>query len=178
MFYCDFFEACDEIARVSNPYPGQQSFEDAYSRVFVCNQRLKENEDIIPSNQLYNMSYKETREYFDKFKNIKPEDIKASDVINVTPQSKSTIKEYSSLMEKNLANRRFCATSKGYLGWLCDAGEAGDIVCIFAGSNVPYLLRPDDDGYYKLIGECYIQGIMYGEALTNNALVKEKFKIR
>lgn len=104
------------------------------------------------------MSYKEIRECFDKFKNIKPEDIsiKASDVINVTPQLEPTIKECLSLMEKNSANRRFCATSKGYLGWLCDAGEAGDIVCIFAGANIPYFLRPDNDGYYKLIGECYI----------------------
>jgi hypothetical protein len=30
---------------------------------------------------------------------------------------------------------------------------------------MPFILRPMDNGNYELVGEAYIHGIMYGEAL-------------
>lgn len=43
--------------------------------------------------------------------------------------------------------------------------QAGDIVCVLYGGDVPFILHPDGQGQYTLIGECYISGIMQGEAL-------------
>ena len=41
----------------------------------------------------------------------------------------------------------------------------GDIVCVLYGGDVPFILHPDGQGHYALIGECYVSGIMQGEAL-------------
>jgi hypothetical protein len=41
----------------------------------------------------------------------------------------------------------------------------GDAVCVLFGGDVPFILRPSPEGDYQLIGECYVSGIMRGEAL-------------
>lgn len=42
--------------------------------------------------------------------------------------------------------------------------EVGDIVAVFFGSEVPLVLRPQDDKF-RLIGETHVQGIMDGEMI-------------
>lgn len=42
--------------------------------------------------------------------------------------------------------------------------ETGDIVCIILGASVPFVLRPEGNAF-KLIGGCYVQGVVKGEAL-------------
>ena len=41
----------------------------------------------------------------------------------------------------------------------------GDIICVLYSGDVPFILHPDGQGHYALIGECYVSGIMQGEAL-------------
>jgi hypothetical protein len=42
----------------------------------------------------------------------------------------------------------------------------GDRICILHGSNVPWVLRPTlTKGHYELIGQCFMDGGMYGEAV-------------
>ena len=43
--------------------------------------------------------------------------------------------------------------------------EAGDVICILHGSKVPLVLRHQDDKW-RLIGQCYVDGVMFGEAVT------------
>ncbi|KAL9106298.1 MAG: hypothetical protein Q9227_008633 [Pyrenula ochraceoflavens] len=62
--------------------------------------------------------------------------------------------------------RRPCLTGKDYLGFAPDATRPGDLLAIFLGSTVPFVIRPHDrevDSFW-LIGECYVHGIMKGEA--------------
>ncbi|OCL05183.1 hypothetical protein AOQ84DRAFT_299424, partial [Glonium stellatum] len=40
----------------------------------------------------------------------------------------------------------------------------GDVVCILFGADVPFILRKTETGY-RLVGESYVHGIMYGEAI-------------
>jgi hypothetical protein len=55
-------------------------------------------------------------------------------------------------------------TVEGYIGMTDAALEPGDEVCTFLGSNiVPFLLRPDQFGCHKLVGKCYVHGLMEGE---------------
>jgi Heterokaryon incompatibility protein (HET) len=42
-----------------------------------------------------------------------------------------------------------------------------DVVAIFLGADVPYMLRPLENGNYQLVGEAYVYGIMHGEFLLN-----------
>ncbi|KAI0402997.1 heterokaryon incompatibility protein-domain-containing protein [Xylaria palmicola] len=60
--------------------------------------------------------------------------------------------------------RVFARTGSGYYVLGPAALEAGDIVCVLFGSKVPFCLRPMG-GRYLLVGECYVHGLMKGEAV-------------
>ncbi|KAI1271639.1 HET-domain-containing protein [Xylaria sp. FL0933] len=72
---------------------------------------------------------------------------------------------YLSIISDWTRCRVLCRTKKGYLGWVPDITMVGDSIFIIMGAAVPFVVRPAGDGTYKLIGECYIHGIMYGEGL-------------
>ncbi|KAM7202642.1 Heterokaryon incompatibility protein (HET) domain containing protein [Naviculisporaceae sp. PSN 640] len=66
-------------------------------------------------------------------------------------------------------------TEEGRLVWLprrsweprpTDA-RGGDRICIFRGGRLPYVVRPVGDGTYRLVGECWVQGMMQGEWVVN-----------
>lgn len=63
-----------------------------------------------------------------------------------------------------IQHRRLCTTDTGFLGLAPDEVEVGDTVAILLGCNYPVLLRPFEDGF-KYVGECYIDGMMEGEAI-------------
>lgn len=64
-------------------------------------------------------------------------------------------------------NRRFCLTLKGCIGWVPLAARTGDIVSLMRGSPVPVIIRPvQRENLYLMIGQCYIHGIMDGEAVA------------
>ena len=61
-------------------------------------------------------------------------------------------------------------TIGGYLGLGHEGFQIGDIVCIFIGGEVPFLLRQaktPHDGMFQLLSECYIHGVMDGQAMNN-----------
>lgn len=43
--------------------------------------------------------------------------------------------------------------------------EPGDVICIIHGSEVPIVLRQEGDKW-RVVGSCFIDGIMFGEAVT------------
>ncbi|KAF3811667.1 hypothetical protein GCG54_00014413 [Colletotrichum gloeosporioides] len=43
---------------------------------------------------------------------------------------------------------------------------------MFEGGRVPFVLRPNEDGLYSLVGECYVHGLMHGEWKRPNRKVK------
>jgi hypothetical protein len=61
-------------------------------------------------------------------------------------------------------DRRFLVTKKGLIGIGPDTMKDGDVIVILFGGKVPYLVRPVDTGY-KFLGECYVPGLMDGEAI-------------
>lgn len=71
-------------------------------------------------------------------------------------------------------------TKRGYLGLGSPQIKMGDVVVILGGGNVPYILRPVVSGtganLYQLVGEAYVHGIMYGEAVAAKHEIKT-FKI-
>jgi hypothetical protein len=71
----------------------------------------------------------------------------------------------------------FFRTKKGRIGWTPLGSKTGDIVCVLYGSNVPFILRDDGDGYHRLVGESYVHGIMFGET-TKEERVDEEFVLR
>lgn len=61
-------------------------------------------------------------------------------------------------------NRRLFLTSKGRLGLGPQILKAGDQVVLLYGSRTPYILRQcGPDGHFKIVGEAYLEGAMYGD---------------
>ncbi|VUC21622.1 unnamed protein product [Clonostachys rosea] len=77
-------------------------------------------------------------------------------------------------------NRRFFTTkSEGLWGLGPAAMQQGDVCAVLFGADVPFILRPTEiRGEYKVVGECYMYNLMYGDAVLswregNNSYVKE-----
>ena len=68
--------------------------------------------------------------------------------------------------------RRFMTTLNGYLGWVPDnlydndesQVRSGDKIAIIFGCSTPIVIRPRG-GYFQVLGESYVHGLMDGEAL-------------
>ena len=60
--------------------------------------------------------------------------------------------------------RRFVTTKDGCMGLVRKDVEVGDVVFVLLGGEVLYVLRPQGT-YYLFVGECYIHGLMDGEAV-------------
>ena len=61
--------------------------------------------------------------------------------------------------------KRFCVTRDGYMCLIPARAAKGDEICVFLGGSVPFVIRERDNGNYSLVGECYVHGLMDGEAL-------------
>lgn len=64
--------------------------------------------------------------------------------------------------------RRFGVTERGYYLLGPDVMQQGDVVAVLYGGKVPFVLRPEG-GRWKLLGECYMHGMMSGEAFGMGA---------
>ena len=53
----------------------------------------------------------------------------------------------------------------GLAGRLEESSRA--ISYILLGASLPFVLRPAEESRYSLIGDCYMHGIMDGEAMTD-----------
>lgn len=47
--------------------------------------------------------------------------------------------------------------------------QPGDVICVFLGGAVPWVIREDGDDDV-LVGECYVHGIMDGEIIRTKAI--------
>lgn len=77
---------------------------------------------------------------------------------------KARIEAYRVMMETVCGTRRLLLTNGQYLGIGPRSTAVGDQIWIFPGASVPFVLRPRSSGRFRLVGEAYVHGIMYGEA--------------
>ena len=74
-------------------------------------------------------------------------------------------------------HRRFFRSEEGRFGWIADGGQPGDVIAMFYGGDYPFVLRPGQDGEYRILGDCYLHGMMEGEALNDTNISETEFKI-
>jgi hypothetical protein len=60
--------------------------------------------------------------------------------------------------------RNVFATSSGRIGIGHPTVREGDEIWLLAGSIMPAILRPRDNGHFEFLGETYVDGTMFGEA--------------
>jgi hypothetical protein len=76
--------------------------------------------------------------------------------------------------------RRFARGNQGYYALCPPAARKGDVLCLLLGGQTLFCLRPSD-GDYQFVGECYVHGVMDGEALDmleRGELPRTTFRIR
>ncbi|KAH7308420.1 heterokaryon incompatibility protein-domain-containing protein [Stachybotrys elegans] len=91
--------------------------------------------------------------------------------VRLTQIDDSQSSDAEALLMANLqftARRRFVATSKGYYGLVPAQAAVGDQVAILKGGNYPFVLRSCGRNW-KLVGECYVHGVMNGELCSSSA---------
>ncbi|RYP57205.1 hypothetical protein DL769_009630 [Monosporascus sp. CRB-8-3] len=68
-----------------------------------------------------------------------------------------------------LYERRPFVTGDGRPGLALADTRPGDQICVLNGASVPFVIRPNSKGEFRLVGEAYIYGLMDGEALERDA---------
>lgn len=108
---------------------------------------------------------------------------------SIKPGSEKVVTEYlrrvQSVVWMRVLIRTTIAGSENNLGLAPQSVKEGDLICIVYGCSVPVVLRKliddENDKSYELIGECYIHGMMDGEAfriLQEMKIKKEEFELR
>lgn len=60
--------------------------------------------------------------------------------------------------------RRLAVLNTGMLALVPEHTELSDVIYVLHGASFPFVLRKHGNNY-KLVGDCFVQGIMYGEAV-------------
>ncbi|KAI7760018.1 hypothetical protein LZL87_012389 [Fusarium oxysporum] len=86
-------------------------------------------------------------------------------------------KEFASRMKAICGGRKLCITACHRLGVVPAMTRKDDVVYIIPGMQTPYILRPVDIpiiggsvGWFKLVGECYIDGAMDADGIYSAPL--------
>ncbi|KAK4099596.1 HET-domain-containing protein [Parathielavia hyrcaniae] len=96
-----------------------------------------------------------------------------TDGFELSEEVRITMLTWGAVIENSLLGmvdcRRFCRTEQGRLGQVRNEASEGDAVVCIVGAEVPYLLRENTEkkGVYTLVGDCFLQGVMQGEAFSD-----------
>lgn len=73
--------------------------------------------------------------------------------------------------------RCFCLTHGDRFAWTPHMTEPGDKIFVIRGARLPYVLRPNSGGSigtFTLVGECWLEGMMQGEAVDSVGMEWER----
>lgn len=101
------------------------------------------------------------------------------DVRDLADETQSEEDQWSRAASAASKNRSFARSSKDYYILGPEIMEVGDVICVLLGGKIPFCLRPRGNHYF-LVGECYVHGLMDGEAvemMNRRELSKRQFDI-
>ena len=65
-------------------------------------------------------------------------------------------------------NRRLIRTEKGYIGLAGMMVRKGDVIVLCKGGKLPLVVRRENRDCFKLMSDCYVHGVMGGEAFREH----------
>ena len=83
---------------------------------------------------------------------------------------------WNTFYQLQLIGNKIVKTTGGLLANVPEACQAGDVIAILYGWSTPFLVRPVPTGYL-LIGDCYVFGIMRGEAIDRGIGIETTFAL-
>lgn len=81
--------------------------------------------------------------------------------------------ELNRLLETRSRGRQLGTIDDGQLGLFPGSSKVGDSVWILSGARVPFVLRGDESGGLRLVGEAYIHGVMHGKAVSETTILQD-----
>lgn len=157
----DFIIRCRALASKANPYVTGEPFSRVLWRVMICDLDYERNKAPEYYRDYFQAACELTDAYYHSWTHPGSNEPDLPFLIPRTP--KMTV--FDKTFDVNALGRNFCLTQDGYLGWVPLTAKRDDVVCVLEGGKVPFVLRRDGDEYFEVIGECYIHGIMHGEAM-------------
>ena len=64
--------------------------------------------------------------------------------------------------------RCFFTSKQGYMGLGPQLASYGCVIVVLLGGRTPYILRRDGKHHYRFVGECFVHGLMNGEASSHD----------
>lgn len=95
-----------------------------------------------------------------------------------TPEQDKLASRYHQALIVGLENKHFFSTSTGLIGNGPPTMRNGDIVAVLHGLQVPAVLRPLGQNRFQYVGECFLHGIMFGEAFAQDDREHEIFELQ
>ncbi|KAK4059476.1 hypothetical protein Trihar35433_10752 [Trichoderma harzianum] len=134
----------------------------------------RRHKDELAKHQAKNRRSKGIKSYVEAIEDPSDQDFlrRAYDEVDETLKQEVSFVPQNTLpagIEKYALGRKFFITKKGYFGLGPQKSEPGDRVAVLFGSGVPFVLRKcvsaTGKRAWKIVGECYVHGIMQGEVI-------------
>jgi hypothetical protein len=146
------------LRRTRPHYPTPGHFQDAYYRTVLTN-RTASRQRASPGYIAACMTDLETTE--------RAAVVLPADVLPDVPLEKRFAafqEDFISAIEASLQFRTLFVTQSGYIGLGPLTMQPTDMICVLLGCSVPVVIRNEAPNGHVLVGECYMHGIMDGEA--------------
>lgn len=162
----------EKMARDLKAYPTGEDCIDAFIKTLVAGDRSL----VDLSKEMRSAFYTAWHKYFSVLSMGKHlsvsgmEDPSALDGFDDRnpPEDLALASQFLQAQLKAAYGRRFFTTSKGFLGLAQSGVRLGNTVVVLYGGKTPYLLQKVRSKGFRFVGECYVHGLMNGEALTTS----------
>ena len=161
------------------PYPTGEPIEEVLWRTWTCNRTIEGG--TPPS------SFGET---FAALRTCLELSSSAAEIIRSNPEANAHWQAFFAKASSFIGatNRwavqlNLCVTKNRYLGHAPITADVGDLICVVLGAGAPFVIRPvpnsaGNGNMYRLIGECYVHGMMNGEAMLMPHIPVEEITIQ
>jgi hypothetical protein len=157
-------------------YAGGTLF-DAYCSTLVCGnlpERFKDwssprYSNLLPSLNMARIMFRDSREQDPERSRHRRQEQYAEECAQNDEEVKHFIaRQFHECEGRTISHtggRRFFTTVEGHIGLGPAELQAEDDICVFLGLDFPVALRPAGNDQFRVIGCCYVPGLMDGEAL-------------
>ena len=149
----EFFSVSDDMILCRTSYMTGESLSDVQWRTLIGNMdaRFHAAPDELGD------EYRIVRETVDRLRRFDPK------------QNFSQLPSYFQALMSNALSYQLCKTQSGLFGLVPNGSRLGDKIYLVAGSRIPFVLQPLSalEDKYRLVGGCYVHGMMNGEAMSS-----------
>lgn len=89
----------------------------------------------------------------------------ASDIFGIDRAILPRVYHLFGVAQEMMRTRRFFVTGDKCMGFAPGIAQKDDRIAIMCGCSTPFMIRETDTGDWKLVGDCYVHGLMDGEVI-------------